>query len=217
MGQALRRCSALLLAGLLAGPGAVAAQTIETGFLDRSIVVDGVEYLYQVYVPRGYGPSEAWPVILFLHGAGERGDDGLLQTQVGLGSAIRMNPERWPAIVVFPQVPEGMTWQGSPGRVAMAALDATVSPGSFRNPAQTRIRHSRLASRIFRFGSFTVTPMMSCPWRNRGGWPPPSRRPSPMCGMRSCRVSTTTRGTQRMRPRSWSPGCFDSGGHRQTV
>ncbi len=66
------------------------AQAIETGFLDRSIVVDGVEYLYQVYVPRAY------------------------------------DPERWPAIVVFPQVPEDLTWLGTPGRVAMAALDATL-------------------------------------------------------------------------------------------
>ena len=116
----------LLLAGLLACPGAVAAQATETGFLDRSIVLDGVEYAYQVYVPRAYDPSEEWPVILFLHGAGERGDDGLLQTQVGLGSAIRSKPERWPAIVVFPQVPDELTWQGTPGRVAMAALDATM-------------------------------------------------------------------------------------------
>lgn len=115
-----------LLLGLLAYPGALTAQAIETGFLDRSISVDKVEYAYQVYVPRDYRPSEEWPVILFLHGAGERGNDGLFQTQVGLGSAIRTNPERWPAIVVFPQTPEEMTWQGAPGRVAMAALDATL-------------------------------------------------------------------------------------------
>ena len=121
----------LLLAGVFACPGAVAAQAIETGFLDRSISLDKVEYVYQVYVPRAYRPSEEWPVILFLHGAGERGHDGLFQTQVGLGSAIRANPERWPAIVVFPQVPDGMTWQGIPGRVAMAALDATLKEYRF--------------------------------------------------------------------------------------
>jgi predicted peptidase len=116
----------LLLAGVLTCPGGVAAQAIETGFLDRSVSLDKVEYVYQVYVPRAYRPSEEWPVILFLHGAGERGDDGLFQTQVGLGSAIRANAERWPAIAVFPQAPEEMTWQGTPGQVAMAALDATL-------------------------------------------------------------------------------------------
>lgn len=116
----------LLLSGLLTYPGAVTAQAIETGFLDRSISLDKAEYVYQVYVPRAYQPSEEWPVILFLHGAGERGNDGLFQTQVGLGSAIREHPEGWPAIVVFPQAPEETTWQGTPGRVAMAALDATL-------------------------------------------------------------------------------------------
>ncbi|MDH3223008.1 MAG: prolyl oligopeptidase family serine peptidase, partial [Gemmatimonadota bacterium] len=97
-----------------------------TGFLDRSVVVDGQEYGYQVYVPRAYDGSTAWPVTLFLHGAGERGDNGLAQTQGGLGRAIRLNPDRWPTLVVFPQVPEDMSWQGTPGEVALAALEATI-------------------------------------------------------------------------------------------
>ncbi|HEY0592284.1 MAG TPA: prolyl oligopeptidase family serine peptidase, partial [Thermoanaerobaculia bacterium] len=69
-------------------------------------------------------PARAWPAILFLHGAGERGDDGLLQTEVGLPSAIRRNPERWPAIVVIPQAPNGRQWAGDAERIALAALDA---------------------------------------------------------------------------------------------
>lgn len=107
---------------------------IETGFLDRSITVDGVAYPYVVYVPRAYDPGRAWPAILFLHGAGERGDDGLLQSEVGLPSAIRRNPERWPAIVVIPQGPEGRQWAGDAERIALAALEATeaelrIDPG----------------------------------------------------------------------------------------
>ena len=64
------------------------AQHVETGFLDRSITVGGRSYHYQVYVPADYGSKSNWPAILFLHGAGERGNDGLLQTAVGLGAAI---------------------------------------------------------------------------------------------------------------------------------
>jgi len=78
----------LLVSAVLANPGIVAAQVTETGFLNRTAIVDGAEYAYQVYVPRGYRQSTAWPVILALHGAGERGDDGLLQTQVGLASVV---------------------------------------------------------------------------------------------------------------------------------
>ncbi|MFO7975610.1 MAG: dienelactone hydrolase family protein [Candidatus Hydrogenedentota bacterium] len=83
---------------------------IPTGFLNKTIEVRGEERPYAVYVPRNYDPSKAWPLIVFLHGAGERGDDGLLQTEVGLPSAIRRNAKRFPAIVVMPQCPKGVWW-----------------------------------------------------------------------------------------------------------
>src|SRR5213596_2660142 len=91
---------------LLTLVGVVASlQQVQTGFLDRSVTLAGHAYHYQVYVPADYASKPSWPAILFLHGAGERGDDGLLQTNVGLAPAIRQNPSRYPAIVVFPQVP----------------------------------------------------------------------------------------------------------------
>ena len=101
---------------------------VETGFLDRSIVVEGNEYAYQVYVPRNYQALEPLPVILFLHGAGERGTDGITQTTVGLPAAIREEPDRFPAIVVMPQSPvEGPGLQELGGSIAMAALDAAIA------------------------------------------------------------------------------------------
>jgi len=103
-----------------------AQNRMETGFLDRSVEVGGTTYHYQVYVPSSYTPSQRWPVILFLHGAGERGRDGLVHTQVGLGAAIRQNPSRYPAIAVFPQAPNDSLWVGVPALVAMAALDKTT-------------------------------------------------------------------------------------------
>ena len=112
---------------LLLSTGTISAQSAETGFLNRSISVDGLEYRYQVYVPYNYTAAEEWPVTLFLHGAGERGSNGLKQTQVGLGRAIRLNPERWQTLAVFPQVPVGESWQGVAGDVAMAALDVTIA------------------------------------------------------------------------------------------
>jgi beta-galactosidase len=98
----------------------------ETGFLDRTVEVSGLTYPYQVYVPRSYDPATPWPVVLFLHGSGERGDDGLRQTQVGLGSAIRWNPDRYPAIVVMPQSPADSNWHGDPADAALAALDSAL-------------------------------------------------------------------------------------------
>jgi len=111
----------LFLLGLVAS-----LQQVQTGFLDRSITVAGRSYRYQVYVPADYPSKSAWPAILFLHGAGERGDDGLLQTNVGLAPAIRRNPARYPAIAVFPQVPRDSQWVGAPGDMAVAALQQTM-------------------------------------------------------------------------------------------
>jgi predicted peptidase len=112
-----------LLVGLAAS---LQAQRVETGFLDRTITVAGRGYHYQVYVPADYQTKSGWPAILFLHGAGERGDDGLLQTSVGLGPAIRQNPSRYSAIVVFPQAPRDSQWVGTPADMAVAALTQTM-------------------------------------------------------------------------------------------
>ena len=69
-------------------------QQVQTGFLDRNVTVGGRAYHYEVYVPADYQTKANWPAILFLHGAGERGSDGLLQTNVGLAPAIRQNISR---------------------------------------------------------------------------------------------------------------------------
>lgn len=102
-------------------------QPPQTGFLDRQAVVDGVTYRYQVYVPASWTPDRRWPVVLFLHGAGERGDDGLLQTEVGLPSAIRRAPERFAAIVVIPQCRKNGWWnQPAMQAQALSALERSM-------------------------------------------------------------------------------------------
>ena len=100
-----------------------------SGFLNKSMVVDGVTRHYVVYVPREYTPDKAWPLVMFLHGAGERGDDGLKQSDVGIGRAIRFHPERFPCLVVMPQCPNDVWWDAVEGHIdtAMAAaLDEYV-------------------------------------------------------------------------------------------
>jgi predicted peptidase len=99
----------------------------ETGFLNRSVAVDGVDHRYVVYVPRDFNAATQWPMILFLHGSGESGTDGLLQTELGLPRAIRRHQERFPAIVVMPQVDHGKWWSDSGmEKHALAALDASA-------------------------------------------------------------------------------------------
>ncbi len=110
----------MALAGLLVWALPATIDARETGFLNRVLSLDGQARRYVVYVPVD-GASQRLPIILALHGAGERGADGLAPTDVGLGHAIRLHPERFPAIVVFPQAPTGSNWLDQ-RRLAVATL-----------------------------------------------------------------------------------------------
>jgi acetyl esterase/lipase len=98
----------------------------ETGFLNRKIEVRGAVYRFQVYLPEEWRRDDGkkWPVILFLHGRGERGGEGMWQTQIGLPQAVRDHPDRWPFVIVMPQCPIFRFWT-DPAMLAtaMAALD----------------------------------------------------------------------------------------------
>ncbi len=83
---------------------------IATGFVNKIMTVKGKERRYVVYVPHDYTPEKAWPLVLFLHGSGERGKDGLLPTEVGIGRAIRLHADRFPCLVVIPQCPDDVWW-----------------------------------------------------------------------------------------------------------
>ena len=125
-----------LVALCLTSSSAAQAQArLETGFLDRSVSLGGQTYKYQIFVPPAYTPSQRWPVILFLHGAGERGNDGYVQTQVGLAPAIRQNAARFPAIAVFPQATPESSWTGTLARVALINLYLRDCAASNRRPS----------------------------------------------------------------------------------
>ena len=122
----LSLCLTFFVVSLAIAPRAT-ARTQETGFLDHTLSLHGATYKYQVYLPENWSRKQKWPIILFLHGAGERGNDGLLQTDVGLPRAIRENRSRFPAIVVLPQCPAGHQWtQLKMEEMAMAALAAAT-------------------------------------------------------------------------------------------
>ena len=73
----VRRVLAALVI-LLIAMAAARAGAPEHGFLPRTFKgADGQEAKYAVFVPHNYKPGAPVPVILFLHGAGQAGTDGL--------------------------------------------------------------------------------------------------------------------------------------------
>lgn len=65
---------------------------------------------YLVYLPDGYDTSEAqWPMMLFLHGAGERGSD-LEQVKAHGPPKLVSQGQALPFVIVAPQCPRGQYW-----------------------------------------------------------------------------------------------------------
>jgi predicted peptidase len=97
-----------------------------TGFLDRTVRVGALTMKYQVYVPNTFDGHHSLPVILFMHGSGERGSDGLVQTQVGMPAQIRLHRDWFDAIVVMPQCPDDSVFRGVVAETAFAAFQKSV-------------------------------------------------------------------------------------------
>jgi acetyl esterase/lipase len=93
------------------------------GFLSRVYTdADGNSHKYVIFVPQKYDPAQPSPVLLFLHGSGERGRNGIDQIMVGIGPAIWKQRMTFPFLTVFPQcVPEGK-WEAE-GPNAQRALE----------------------------------------------------------------------------------------------
>ena len=98
-----------------AQPGA----QVSAGF--RQVVTRTNHLEYLLYLPKDYAAdaSRQWPLVLFLHGAGERGSD--LQKVAVHGPPKLVQAGRdFPFILVSPQCPEGQTWDDS---VLISLLD----------------------------------------------------------------------------------------------
>lgn len=64
---------------------------------------------YLLYLPADYDSKESWPLLMFLHGAGERGND-LEKVKVHGPPKLISKGKEFPMIVVSPQCPEDDWW-----------------------------------------------------------------------------------------------------------
>ncbi len=78
---------------------------------------------YRILFPKDFSEEKEYPVVLFLHGAGERGNDNKAQLTHGSGLFLK-NQEKFPAIVIFPQAPKEDYW-------AKVEVDREASPFEF--------------------------------------------------------------------------------------
>ena len=70
---------------------------------------------YRLYVPRDYVQTRRYPLLVVLHGAGERGSDNAAQLSNGvLAFCDHRLQKRRPTFVVYPQCPAGARWVEAP-------------------------------------------------------------------------------------------------------
>lgn len=66
---------------------------------------------YRILYPKQYDLHKKYPLVVFLHGSGERGDDNEKQLSHGGDLFLQdSNREKFPALVVFPQCPADSAW-----------------------------------------------------------------------------------------------------------
>lgn len=94
----------------------------QTGTFTTSVTVE-ISLNYLLYLPKDYNPqsAERWPLVLFLHGAGERGDDISRLGYHGLPRLVNEGQD-FPFILVSPQCPWGNHWSTPAIVKALAAL-----------------------------------------------------------------------------------------------
>jgi predicted peptidase len=87
----------------------------------------GKKLPYRLFVPKDYSADRQYPLILFLHGAGERGSDNRIQVSQPerVVWADKTRQDKWPCFFVAPQCPSGQQW-----------VDVPWSAGSGKIPAK---------------------------------------------------------------------------------
>jgi predicted peptidase len=79
---------------------------------EKAVFEDGNQKLnYRMLRPAKIEAGKKYPLVLFLHGAGERGDNNAAQlTHGGSLFSSPQNREKYPAFVIFPQCPSDKRW-----------------------------------------------------------------------------------------------------------
>jgi len=107
----MNRSLAALIIVVFVAIGSVRAA--DKGFIDKTFKdKEGKEHKYVLFVPHKYDEKEPAPIILFLHGAGERSGGQKMPKEVGLGPAITKYGEaEFPFFVIIPQCDRNSFWR----------------------------------------------------------------------------------------------------------
>ena len=142
----------------------------------RDLFTDHINYVLYV-PPKGPVPTDGWPLILFLHGSEQRGDDPAMLRDLAILSFAHED-RQFPFVAVVPQCPSGQHWSPSVLKQLLDFVETSVpvdrsrvyltgfsmgDTGPGRRPRRCRIRSppSRRCAGLPTF--LTSRPWPSCP------------------------------------------------------
>jgi predicted peptidase len=89
---------------------------------------NGSNLNYRIYIPKDIDPEKRYPLVLFFHGAGERGNDNSRQLIHGAQDILAYTKtSETPAIIIAPQCPEGQQWVNTPWSALSHTMPAKPS------------------------------------------------------------------------------------------
>jgi predicted peptidase len=103
-------------------------------FTPHSHTHNGTTLPYRLFVPQNYDTTQVYPLVLALHGSGERGTDNLIHitsSRLATSWADPLNQANYPCFVVAPQCPPerswGYSWTGPIGAEMATVVDMVDS------------------------------------------------------------------------------------------
>ncbi len=119
----------------------------------QQTVVDssGQTHRYRLLMPDGFDPAgdQVYPLVLLLHGAGERGDDNEAQLVHGAAEFAHEDRQReYPCFVLAPQVPQGKRWVEIDWNLPSGSGQFTETPTPSMVGALAAVQHWLDSSRV---------------------------------------------------------------------
>lgn len=108
---------------------------------------EGNTIVYRLLRPAKYDPSQQYPLVLFLHGSGERGNDNKIQTRIRNGAYEFMETAKnYSYFMLIPQCPKQGRWTGRTVNDVLEIIELTQKKYS--------IDHSRIYATGLSMGGY---------------------------------------------------------------
>jgi len=113
------------------------------GLFHKKTYTKGNQFMpYRILLPQDYDTNRAYPLLLVLHGAGERGNDNEAQLKHGADLFLKTEVRQdYPAIVVFPQCAQDGYWSNVDRERGEAKFTFTFSSNGAPTPQMETLQN----------------------------------------------------------------------------